>query len=258
MRTYIFDPAWERECERLASIEELWDSGTIAHLESLGVSEGWRCLEVGAGGGSIVGWLADRVGLMGEVLATDVDTRFLEQIQRVSVEVKRHDILTDRLPEGRFDLVHARLVLEHLADRDLALERMIAALRPGGWLLVEDYDWSSGAAHPPLPIFSRVQEATLGFMAGFGYDPYYGRTLAAELKGHGLCAVQAEGRCRMLTHGSPGADFYRLGLEQLRAALVEAGALTDDEISEALQAMGDRELTVVTPIVVAAWGQRRA
>jgi 2-polyprenyl-3-methyl-5-hydroxy-6-metoxy-1,4-benzoquinol methylase len=95
---------------------------------------------VGAGGGSIAEWLAGQVGPDGRVLATDIDTRFLEQLShKKNVEVRRHDIVSDSLPERAFDLVHARLVLLHLPERDRVLGRMAAALKPGGWLLTEEF-----------------------------------------------------------------------------------------------------------------------
>src|ERR1039458_7122444 len=39
-----------------------------------------------------------------------------------------------------FDLVHARLVLVHVPQRAQALAAMVAALKPGGWLLLEEAD----------------------------------------------------------------------------------------------------------------------
>ena len=102
--------------------------------------DGWKCLEIGGGLGTITRWLSDRVGAHGYVLTTDIDTRFLATIGRANVEVRRHDILTDPLPDATFDLAYARLVLEHLSDPDLALDRMVMALKPGGWLMVEDFE----------------------------------------------------------------------------------------------------------------------
>jgi len=88
------------------------------------------------GGGSITRWMSDRVGPHGHVLTTDVDTRFFETVGLANVEVRRHDILTDRLPDATLDLAYARAVLEHLPDPDLALDRMVTTLKPGGWLMV--------------------------------------------------------------------------------------------------------------------------
>src|SRR5215203_1459158 len=96
---YVFD-ADDRA--RLEAAEELLDDGTQRLLERLGLTEGWQCLEVGAGGGSIALWLSEGVGPRGHVLATDLDTRALEQIARPNLEVMRHDVVRDELDEQRF------------------------------------------------------------------------------------------------------------------------------------------------------------
>ncbi|GAA2767983.1 hypothetical protein GCM10010103_70250 [Streptomyces paradoxus] len=54
----------------------------------------------------------------------------------------RHDVGRDAPPAGPFDLVHARLLLVYVAERDAALRTMVQALRPGVWLVVEDGDGS--------------------------------------------------------------------------------------------------------------------
>ena len=73
-------------------------------------------------------------GLNSLVLTTDIDTRHLERLGLPNVEVHRHDIGAEALPGGPFDLAYARMVLEHLPAPDVALARMAASLRPGGWL----------------------------------------------------------------------------------------------------------------------------
>ena len=75
-RGYAYDQGWAQERERLAGIEALWDPGTEAVLAPY-VGPGDRVLEAGAGGGSVVTWLAARVGDSGHVLAVDLDTRFV-------------------------------------------------------------------------------------------------------------------------------------------------------------------------------------
>src|ERR1700754_3473492 len=108
----------------LARIEALWDPGSRSLLDELGVGAGWRCLEVGAGGGSLVEWMAGRGAA---VTAVDIDTRFVEHLASDAVDVRRLDITTDELPAAQFDLVHARLVLEHLRDRKNIIRRLAAA-----------------------------------------------------------------------------------------------------------------------------------
>src|ERR1700761_5912573 len=140
---YALDNAGREASARFAALAALYDHGTIRHLEERGVNSNWHCLEVGGGGGSIAAWLAARVGPAGRVLVTDIAPRFLESLQIPNLEVRRHDIVNDPLPEAAFDLVHSRLVLLHLPEREKALARMIAALKPGGWLGDEEFDVGS-------------------------------------------------------------------------------------------------------------------
>ena len=105
----------------------------------LGIREGWRCWEVGVGGPSVPQWLSARVGPSGHVLATDIDVSWASQVAGGNIDVRRHDVAVDDPPADAFDLVHARLVLIHVPQRDQALRRMVASVRAGGWLLIEDF-----------------------------------------------------------------------------------------------------------------------
>src|SRR5437762_2556781 len=160
---YLFTHEDKAERERLAAIEAAANPFTIECLEKIGVGEGWRCLEVGAGAGSIAEWLCRRVGPNGKVVATDLQTKFLETMEAPNLEIRRHDITTDELEAGAFDLVSARKVLEHLADPTAALRRMAAALRPGGWILVEDSDLAS-FLRVSFPQRERFERAYMKFL----------------------------------------------------------------------------------------------
>ena len=133
MSSYVFDQTWKREHARLRALEDLFDSASIRHLAKLGVGAGWRCLEVGCGAGSVARWLAEQVGASGRVLATDLDLRFLADDGRGNLEVQRHNILTDRLEEGTFDLVHERALLVHV-PRAAAGPEAHGRRGPAGWL----------------------------------------------------------------------------------------------------------------------------
>src|SRR6187399_1249805 len=91
------------ERARLEQLERISDPVTRGRLEKLGVARGWRCLEVGAGRGSIARWLADRVGPEGRVVATDLDPRFLDDLTLPNVEVRAHDVLATPFEPGAYD-----------------------------------------------------------------------------------------------------------------------------------------------------------
>ena len=137
---YMADNAWKAARERLTLLEREADPWTIRTLRLIGVDAGWHCLEVAGGGGSIAAWLCNQVGPSGHVMATDLDPRFLEAITAPNLEVRRHDILADPLPDAAFDLVHARALLAFLPHPDQTIHKMVAALKPGGWLLLEEPD----------------------------------------------------------------------------------------------------------------------
>jgi 2-polyprenyl-3-methyl-5-hydroxy-6-metoxy-1,4-benzoquinol methylase len=115
------------------------------------VAAGWHCLEIGAGAGSIARWLAATAGSTGRVVATDVDTQFLNDLRHPPVEVVRHDITGEPVEQDAFDLVHARAVLEHLPSRGEVVPRLAKALRPGGVLVLEDIVFGPGL----LPVSGR-------------------------------------------------------------------------------------------------------
>ncbi|MDP8922343.1 MAG: methyltransferase domain-containing protein [Chloroflexota bacterium] len=260
---YAFDNATPRERERLAALEAVFDPLVVRHLEGVGVGERWRCLDVGAGGGSIAAWLCRRVGPGGRVVATDLDTRFLAELALPTLDVRRHDIRRDPLEEQAFDLAHARLLLEHLADSEHALARMIAALKPGGWLVVADLDWVSAvpdlATDPAdAELFSRVQRLGLGLMETGGFNPAYGRQLPRLLRTCGLVDVRAEGHTWVAQGGSPGATWWRLTFGRLCERLLASGALTEQEVTRVLALVTDPDFAFLYPTLLVASGRRAA
>lgn len=265
MGQYAFDNAAPGERERLAGLETVFDPPTVHYLAAVGVGRGWRCLDVGGGGGSIAAWLCQRVGREGRVVATDLDTRFLEARARThpQLEVRRHNILTDVLEEETFDLVHARLLLEHLPEAEHALTRMVAALRPGGWLVLEDLDWSAAAPDPAVDsadaqLFLRTQSLWLGIMQRQGFDPAFGRQLPRLLRGHGLVEIAADGRTWVAQGGSPSATWWRLTFETLSEPLRSAGALTTGEVERVRALLADPRFAFLYPVLMLARGRRPA
>ena len=256
---YVYEHGWTQERIRLAGLEAALDQGTHEHLARLGAGPGRRCIEIGAGGGAVAFWLAERVAPDGVVVATDVETDFLaaEAARYPNLEVLRHDITSEDLPTG-FDLVHARWLVEWLPDKREALGRMMAALRPGGVLIVEEPDFVTiyGTAEPPalrhvLTRAMRYLESTCPV------EVEYGRRLLDDLTAVGLENVEAEGRASLVRGGSPpAAHFLRLTLEKLRVPLLNNGAVTEAEFVAATSALENPAVTVVMPMTVAAWGWR--
>jgi SAM-dependent methyltransferase len=193
------------------------------------------------------------------VVATDIDTRYLKTCVRETLEIWRHDIATDALPEAAFDLIHTRLVLIHIPERERALERLLRALKPGGRILLEEYD--SLSLHPdptanpeefPFKSFLAMQR----IMTRRGANLRYGRLLEGRLRAHGMTEVAAEGRLFMWHGHSAAVDMYRANIEQLRDEMIQCGLITREEIDHELTLLNQEATTFPSPIMWATSGRR--
>ena len=268
-----------------ANLGDLFNPSTFRRIDALGIRPGWRCWEVGAGGPTVPAWLARRVVPGGYVLATDIDVAALQEATDVAAlqeatdvaalpeatdvaalpeaaepgfEVLRHDVAAERAPAAGFDLVHARLVVMHLADRGAALAAMTGALRPGGWLLLEDADLSlqplacPDEAGPAEQLANKIRRASVGLR---GDNLAFGRTLPRLLRGAGLAEVGADAYLPIA--GPDSARLEQTMIERQRDRLLAAGLLTAAEIDRHLADVAAGRLDLTTFTVVSSWGRKQ-
>ena len=113
----------------------LLDPVERGHFDQLGIGRGWQCLELGCGNGSISRILLECVAPTGHVVASEIDIRYIEDLQAPCLEVRRIDLLNDPIEQGGYDFVVARALLHHLAPARKGVEHMVETLIPGGVLL---------------------------------------------------------------------------------------------------------------------------
>ncbi|KMS91624.1 MULTISPECIES: methyltransferase [Streptomyces] len=257
---YLLDNRQNEAGERFDAFTALFDPTTFRHLEGLGVGPGWRCWEVGAGGPSVVSWLAEKAGPTGRVVATDIDTSRLTAAVRPPVEVRVHDVGAEEPPGEGFDLVHARLVLVHVPDRERALRNMIKALRPGGRLLIEDADPAlqpltcPDEYGPEQRLANRLRQGFRKLLADRGADLSYGRKLPRLLREAGLHGVEADAYFPV---ASPACTALEAAtVRQIRERLVAAGLATDAEIDQHLANVETGTMDLATAPMISAWGRK--
>jgi hypothetical protein len=136
---------------------------------------------------------------------------------------------------------------------------MIAALKPGGWLVDEEFDSASLLADPVAnaeEVLPKTQLAMMRLVEDRGVERRYGRQLLGRLRAQGLVAVGAEGRVLMWQAGTAGTSLMRANYLQLRADMIDAGYINEEEFVEDLTQLEAADFLTLSPIMWTAWGRR--
>ncbi|MCP4958389.1 MAG: methyltransferase domain-containing protein [Actinomycetia bacterium] len=257
---YIHDGASdELERERFDLMAKLYDAATHDLLSSSIDLAGARVLEVGAGTGRVAEWLGDQVGPDGQVIATDIDLRFLSALDHPQVVVKEHNIVTDPINDGPFDLIHGRFVLTHLfAHAELLIEKLAEALAPGGCVAFEEADygtnWAADRDHPRAQAWSVFAGEPPRILREAGaIDAEFGRRLPPLFHNSSLTGVKSSARYDISAPGSDWHRFHELSLRSNRPVASQVPGLKDEWWDIMLEAMGDEtfhfgEMTVVRSV----------
>jgi len=234
-QSYVFEgTAHDSELDRLRLIESVFDPGSRRVLARAGIAHGVRCLEIGAGAGSIARWMGKEVGTTGKIAAVDIDTRFLATTPGENVDVVEGDIRTVDLAPGWFQVAHARFVFIHLAAFLPALEAALRFLAPGGYLVLEKPDFSVSRALAGDPLlrasFDRVHQAVAAMFASRNMDHAFGLRLPAVMEAAGLEVVAVENDVPVARGGDPLAKMMGLSTLQLREKYLATGQASEVDI----------------------------
>jgi SAM-dependent methyltransferase len=252
---YVLTKEWSGEQERLRLLQATADAFSIDAVKAAGIKPGSRCLEIGAGSGSMARWLARQCGDPALVTATDLDPRLLKPLADEGIRVLEHNVVTDDFPPGSFDVVHTRTVLEHVAQREEVLERIARWLTSDGVLVVVDC-----ASFPVFSstnaVYRAAMQAWVEVLALTETDYEWTRTFPLPLQRHGYRAVAASAMVPAMQGGSDMAKFWSMTLETLRARIVDAGLLASEAIDEAQDLLADPRFWDLGPGFQAMWGRR--
>lgn len=259
---YVFQATEEpRELVRLQMLERIFDAGTQRRMLATGLTTGWHCLEVGAGAGSIVRWLEQRVGPSGKVVALDTNPRFLRGSSSSTIEIMQGDICDTELPLATFDLVHARYVMIHIAEYRKAFERMLRCVKPGGWVVIEEPDFQAARAvtgpEEARLSFGRVTDAIERMFTSLGMDYALGAQLPALFQEYDLSHLTVEHEGHLSAGGAMVAQLMKLSAEQLRDKYVATGKVTEADIEQYCRLADDPDAWAIyyATVAVTGWWQ---
>jgi SAM-dependent methyltransferase len=252
----------ERGKKRLDVLSAVMDPLTTSLLDRAGIDAAHRCVDIGCGGGHVTRELARRA-CDGHAVGIDIDPEVVE-LARLDAQQEGIENLVFRvgdataLDDGPYDLAYARFLLSHVDDPAGAVSAMVAALRPGGIVLVEDIDFSGSFCHPDSSAYRRYVELYRTTVARRGGNADIGPALPALLRAAGLNGIG-------LSVGQPaGLDgeaklISPLTLERISRSIVEEDVAPAEEVEEVLAelyAFHEDPTTVMSlPRIVQAWGR---
>ena len=202
------------------------------------------------------------------LLAIDLDLRRLSATAVPGLTATRHDVVHDDIPTGAYDLVHARLLLVHLPERERVLDSLVRSLRPGGWVVIEDFDNMfldvGSAATPEQAVVRKVALAFKRLLQDRGADLAYARRLPDLLRASGLRDIAGEGRIVFGTGGSAAsrlatANYSRVAEDMIGQCICTSGELHPRWTCSRTPASVSRrtaDLRLGTPTELNHWARR--
>ena len=256
MRPFMFDEASTLEYQRLDLMSKILDPWTREYLGALGVGQGWRCLELGARNGSIAEWLCDKVGPSGGVTAVDINSVLLELIPAQNLTVEQMDVRTEELPQNAYDLVSCRAMLHQISDYAPAvLVKMAAALKPGGWLLVQEPDFHLAPTMEP-EAWASTWKALIDWGHDNGVDWLIGRKLPGMVGELGLGQPRAKTDVQNIRGRDRGALYFRLFFDEVRDRVIDSGRLDAATLDAATAPLEDPNYWTQCWMMTAVWARK--
>ncbi|WP_394834907.1 methyltransferase domain-containing protein [Pendulispora rubella] len=257
---YTFDNDIPAAAEQLDHLAELLDPHSQRVLANTGVGPGWRCFDIGSGAGTIATWLAGRVGADGYVVAGDLKPHHVPAHH--GIEVRRFDVRTDEVPAHAFDVIHARLVLMHLPERERVLHRLAQALAPGGYLVISDFHWSTASdlvLHAPNSgdeaLFDLFNRTLADIAVRNGADLTWARRIHATMRAAGLAEVYTEIDVQSWAGGQSGCLLDRANSFQLEGQLRRAG-MSHGQLEQVRALLLHPDFVRLSPLLLTSVGRK--
>jgi SAM-dependent methyltransferase len=242
---------------------------TEALLRAAEIGGAMRVLDLGTGLGHVAFMVADLLDPGGSVLGVDQAERLLEVAERrrasagvENIEFRQADARTFNASE-RFDAIVARLLLFHLPDREDVLRRQLDALRPGGTMVMVEFDIGAMRAEPEVALVEDVRRWIEAAFRAAGADPRIGTQAGQLLRRAGFADVSTLGVQAYFAPSDPTGPLLCAGVTRTLAPQIVAQGIADeaelglDTLQERIaEQVAARDAVILPPAVVGAWGTR--
>lgn len=257
------------EYQRLRAQASVWEASTRRALETVGLREGMNCLDAGCGPGEVMRLLGTIVGPTGHVTGIDVDAKLGEEaLGLLKTDVGNQfsfqpfDLETSTgFPNAPYDLVYARLTMIHLKDPVTALRHLWASVKPGGILLIQDYDMSYTHIYPTTWAFEEFQRVLFGTFDTGGKDYRIGSRMPRLFVEAGIGAPTGTDVYGIIDSLQRVHPMLMAVYQSLLPIALKVGITTDEQSQRFLtelpqQASSSDYHTGAWPLMIATWKQK--
>lgn len=239
-------------------MSKILDPWTRSSLVALGVRDGWHCLEVGGGNGSMTQWLCDKVGGSGSVTSVDINPRLIELIAAENLTVRQADMRTADLPSGAFDLVLCRAMLHQIAEQaQEVLEKMAAAVKPGGWLFTCEPDFNLVRTSEPQ-VWREAWAGIIKWGESQGVNWFIGRNLPAMVTRLKLGHPEGKTEVPNIRGTTRDAIYFKMFFEMIRDRVIGAGFVDATTLDAASAVLDDPDCWTQCWMLTNVWVRKPA
>jgi ubiquinone/menaquinone biosynthesis C-methylase UbiE len=248
------------EIARLGLQHRVWRDVVTGCWHRVGITHGWRVIDVGAGPGYATADLAEIVGPTGAVLGIERSPRFLEAARErcerrglTNVELREGDLMEISLGEIGYDASWCRWVASFVASPQTLVEKIAGALRPGGLAIFHEYsDYLTFRFMPVKPALEKFELEVMESWIASGGEPNIGRDLPQLLRNAGFRVVEIIPRVRTVSQRDYTWQWPKSFIEINVARLQELGRVTPewaaDVLREFREVEADPEAWFTTPM----------
>jgi len=266
--SYVFG-ASRTEQQRLVDQAEGLEPEARWLLDHIGIEKGWRAADIGCGPIGVLNLLSERVGPSGAVVGIEREQHFadmtrseIEKRGLKNASVVQRDALGANQKSGSFDLVHERLVLMNVpeSNQKALVDQMVALLKPGGTIALQDYDRVSYVCYPEHPSWTILLDAYIEAFRASGGNGATGRSLPWLLRSAGVRDVQTKVHVRTVHVGESRRTLHLTMLEVMHEKVLALGRFSEREFTEhkkeLLKHLSDPDTLLIDRLLVQAWGRK--
>lgn len=257
----------QKELERLEFQNSVWREITNDFIARCGVTKGMKCLDVGAGPGFVSMDLLNIIGSEGELTALEPSEMYIEHFKNyckekslTNVKFINSTLEKAELPENEYDFIFARWVISFVPNPELFISKLYKALKPGGIIALQDYNYEGLTRHPITEVFRDVPDAVREYWRRGGGDPYIALRIPELYKKLGLKLIDYKPNIMAGDKDSPVFEWAHRFFTVHFDVMAKTGAISSREADEMLQdwleCRYDSNAVFFSPIVVDMAGRK--